>query len=58
MDTLSRNQHSSIEASQTGWLFGDGLENGDRDGDLRGGPARWNERRKLGLHDYELCQGS
>ena len=31
MDTLSRNQCSSIEASQTGWLFGDNLKNGNRD---------------------------
>ena len=38
MDTLSRNQCSSIEASQISWLFGDGLENGDRDGDLEEDP--------------------
>ena len=31
MDTLSRNQHSSIEASQMGWLFGDSLKNGNCD---------------------------
>ena len=29
MDTLSRNQRSSIEASQIGWLFDDSLKNGD-----------------------------
>ena len=34
MNTLSRNQRSLMEASQIGKLFGDGLENGDRDGDL------------------------
>ena len=38
MDTLSRNQHSSIEASQIGWLFGDSLENGDRNGNLEEDP--------------------
>ena len=38
MDTLSKNQCSSIEVSQIGWLFGDGLENGDRDGNLEEDP--------------------
>ena len=33
-DTSSRIQRLLTEASQIGWLFGDSLENGNRNGDL------------------------
>ena len=57
MDTPSRNQRS-FDRSITDrlgvwWWFREWWSRWW----LRGGPAQWNERRKLRLHDYELCQG-